>query len=517
MRVRIMSAYEAVMKIESDSTLAVDGFFGSCFPEELALELENRFLETGEPRNLTLMYCAGQGDGNGRGLNHLGHKGLLKRVIGGHWGPLPRIQKLAAENEIEGYNLPQGVISHMFRDIAAGKPGVLTHVGLNTFVDPRIEGGKVNSSAREDIVELISIHDQEYLFYKTRPVHFALLRGTSADENGNVTMEKESLSVEMLSVAAACKNSGGKVIVQVERLVKAGTLNPKLVKIPGIYVDTIVIASKPEYHMQTFSEQYNPSYSGEIRIPLETVKPMEMDERKIICRRAAMELKEYAVINLGIGMPEGVASVANEEGIVDKVIPTVEPGPIGGVPASGVSFGCAANPEAVIDQPNQFDFYQGGGLDMAFLGLAQVDRNGNVNVSKFGKRIPGCGGFIDITQNAKKVAYCGTFTADGLKIEVCEGGLKIIKEGKVKKFIKDVEQITFSGKYALKTGQPVLYITERAVFELTKEGVMLKEIAPGIRIKEDILDQMDFEPCMPDTIQKMDIRIFMKQKMGLKV
>jgi propionate CoA-transferase len=506
MGVRFLSASQAVEEIESSKTLATDGFIGGAFPEELAVELEKRFLKTSLPKNITLVYCAGQGDGKERGLNHLGHKGLLKKVIGGHWGLVPKIQKLAIENEIEAYNLPQGIISQLFRDIAAAKPGLLTHVGLNTFVDPRLQGGKINSRTTEDIVEVMKIRGREYLFYNTFPIDYALLRGTSADENGNVTMEKEGFTLEMLSVASACKNSGGKVIVQVERIVKSGTLDPREVKIPGILVDIIVVASSPLYHMQTFGEQYNPSYSGEIKIPLSHAKPLGMDERKIITRRAAMEIKKGSIINLGLGMPEGISVIANEEGIIDDFTLTVEAGPIGGIPASGLNFGCSINPQAIINQPDKFDFYHGGGLDMAFLGLAQVDSHGNINVSKFGARIPGCGGFIDITQNAKEVVFCGTFTASGLEIAIEDGKIKILKEGKVNKFVKEVEQITFSGKYAQKTGQKVLYVTERAVFELVDQGLMLIEIAPGVNLEKDILSLMEFKPIISDNIKLMDIR-----------
>jgi propionate CoA-transferase len=510
MTVKFSDAREAVKDIRPGSTLATDGFVGAAFPEELAVELEKRFLETGSPDNLTLVYCAGQGDGGSRGLNHLGHEKLLGRVIGGHWGLVPAIQKLAVENKIEAYNLPQGVMSQLFRDIAAHKPGLITHVGLGTFIDPELSGGKLNSVTTENIVERIAVDGKDYLFYKTFPVDYAFLRGTYADENGNVSMEKEGFSLEVLSVAAACKNSGGRVIVQVEKVVRAGTIDPRMVKIPGIYVDTIVVASKPEYHMQTFGEQYNPAYSGEIQVPARQIRRMEFSERKIICRRAAMELQPGAVVNLGIGMPEGISSVENEESRADRYMMTVEAGPIGGVPASGLSFGCSANPVAIIDQPYQFDFYHGGGIDMAFLGLAQVDAQGNINVSRFGKQIPGCGGFIDITQNAREVVFCGTFTASGLKIEVENGNLRIKNEGKIKKFINSLEHITFSSIYARKVKQKVLYVTERCVFRLSEKGLMLTEIAPGIDLENDIIDKMEFKPVIDPNLKIMDKHLFDK-------
>jgi propionate CoA-transferase len=508
-----LTAEQAAEWIGDNQSVLLGGFIGSVVPEAIERAIGERFESSGSPKNLTLVFAAGQGDGKDRAINHLAKQGLVTQAIGGHWGLVPKLQKLAVEEEIQGFNLPQGIISHLLRDTAAGKLGTISKVGLGTFVDPRVEGGKINAVTKKERVEVIKLHGEEHLFYHRLPIDVAILRGTSADESGNITMEDECLIVESLAAAQAAKNSGGRVIVQVKRVVQSGKLDPHAVKVPGIFVDAVVVCDSPQEHMQTFATQMNPAFvgRGKKRAPLKvstTNRGLKLDAKTIIARRAAMELQRGAILNLGIGVPEYIAGIAQEAGILNEFVLTVEPGAVGGLPAGGLDFGASLYPQAIISQDQMFDFYDGGGIDQAFLGLAQCDQKGDINVSRFGDKIAGCGGFINITQNAKQVYFCGTFTAKGLSIECKDSQLRIVKEGEQRKFLSQVEQITFSAKQADLNNKPILYITERAVFKLRHAELELVEIAPGIDLDRDILPHMEFEPKISASLSEMDKSIF---------
>ncbi|HEY6169397.1 MAG TPA: malonate decarboxylase subunit alpha [Verrucomicrobiae bacterium] len=489
----IVSAAEAVAAIPSGATVAVGGFVGAGHPEALTAALEQHFLETNSPRDLTLLYAAGQGDRESRGLNHLAHAGLVKRVIGGHWGLAPKLGRLALDNQIEAYNFPQGVVCVLLREIAARRPGVFTKVGLNTFVDPQHSGGRMNSRTTEPLIERLTLDGETWLRYRTFPVTVGLIRATSADRRGNLTMEREGLIGEVLPIAQAAKNHGGIVIAQVERIVERID-DPKSVRVPGVLVDYLVV-SEPAQHAQTFGEQFNAAFvsAGNDHA---AVAPLPFSERKIIGHRALMEIRRGDIVNLGIGLPETVAAVAAETGRLNEFTLTVESGPIGGVPASGLSFGCSHFPEVIIDQPAQFDFYDGGGLDVAVLGAVEVDAEGSVNVSTYAGRFAGVGGFVNIAQSARRVVFCCTFRACELEVTVEDGALRIVREGRHAKFVKRVQQVCFHGPSALARGQQVIFVTERAVFELAREGLRLIEVAPGIEPANDILPLMEFTPAL---------------------
>jgi len=510
-----MTKQAAAALIKDGDTVALSGSGGGVMEPRVTLEaIEARFLATGSPANLTLVHASGIGNKVRDGITRFAHPGMIRRVVGGHWGWSPEMQAMAVNNEIEAYNFSQGVICQLFREIAAQRPGLITKTGMFTFVDPRESGGKLNSITKEDLVDLVTLSGEEYLWYKTFPINVAIIRGTTSDEFGNISMEQEPAFLDGLALAQASHNSGGIVIAQVKYLASGGTIPPKSVRIPSIFIDAVVVDPAQQ---QTGEGEYNPAFSGDVKIPLEALGEFPLSERKVVARRASMELFEGAVINLGFGMADGVASIVAEEGVSDTITMTIEQGIYGGVPAKGAIFGVASNPVAMIDECAQFDFYSGHGLDLAFLGLAQVDKMGNVNVSKFGKTISGSGGFIDISQSAKKIVFCGTFTAGGLKVEIYPDRVKIKQEGKFKKFVGMVEHKTFSTEAAKHLGQQVLYVTERAVFEACDQGLRLLEIAPGIDIQRDILDQMDFVPVISDDVKSMDVRLFREELMQIEL
>lgn len=526
MQNKIIKAEEAAKMIQDGHTIGTNGIGAIGFPDMVVDALDKRFQNTGEPRDLTLVFAAGQAPFEIRALvNQLAQEGLMKRVICGHWDSARMLSKMAAENKLEAYNLPQGQIAQLFRAIAARKPGHLSRIGVQTFVDPRQQGGKINEAATEDLVSLMEIDGKEYLFYKSFPIHVAIIRGTTADPAGNISIEKEATPVDSLELAMAAKACNGKVIVQVERMTKEETMDLNQVYIPGEFVDAVVINPSQK---QTFIEDYNPAYTGEIRDinprkTYEKIKSMSSGitaERKaedyVIGRRAALELIKGAVLNVGLGIPEIVSSIASEEGVSDKFTLTVEAGPFGGTPVGGISFGAALNPTRVFSQPTMFEFIGGGGLDRTFVGFAQADVSGNVNVSKLGKRFIGVGGFVDITQSAKSVVFCGTFMGGEMEMKIENGELRIIKDGKYPKFLENVEQISFSGDFARQIGQKVLFVTERAVFELSESGLTLTEIAPGVDLRKDILDKMAFEPAVAEDLKTMDMKVFSDGALGLK-
>jgi propionate CoA-transferase len=510
---KIISASDAAKLVESGHHVLISGSGGGhAVPEAPLAEIETRFLREGLPRDLTVIHIVGIGDRFSKGAGHFAHEGLIKRSITSALVDSPGLIPLARENRIESYTLPQGVLSQIMREIAGGRPGLITKTGLHTFVDPRQRGGRQSEKAEEDLVELMTIDGEEWLRFKPLRFDIAFLRGTTADEDGNVTMEQEAILGEMISMAQATRRTGGIVVVQVKRLARAGTLPAKHVKIPGILVDYVVV---DPHQRQTYATDYDPLYAGEYRVATTTVEPIPFGPRKIVARRAAMELTPGAICNLGAGISTGISAIAAEEGIIDRITLTNEQGFIGGAPATGPDSGAAQNYHAAVDQPYQFDFYDGGGLDIAFLSFGEIDSAGNVNVSRFADKIIGIGGFVNISQNAKHVVFSGTFTAGGLELAAADGALRIVREGRHPRFIENVEQICYCARFAREQGRTALYVTERAVLRACDGPLEVIEIAPGIDLATDVLARMNFRPRISPQLKRMDRRLFSPELMCL--
>jgi acyl CoA:acetate/3-ketoacid CoA transferase len=504
---KFMDAGAAAALVNDGDTVAIGGNGAGMTSAEAIFEaIERRFLETGHPRDLTLVHSLGLGDRANRGANRFAHVGLLRKMIGAHFTWSPKISQLIREEKIEAYCFPGGVVQHLLREIGARRPGLFTHSGLGTFVDPRQDGGRCNARSREDLVELLHIDGKEVLRYKPFKVDVAIIRGTYADTRGNLSPEEEAIDMDIHTMALAAHNSGGVVLAQVRQIVEAGTLNPRQVRVPGIMIDAVV----EDRSQQLFYEMgYDPTICGARRAHLgQFAAPLpEKLERRIIARRAALVLRSGASLNFGFGIPGGIFGVIAEQGLADSLWMTVEQGVHNGRLLDDTLFGAARNPEVILSSLEQFDYYSGGGVDIAFLGMGEADEAGNVNVSHLGGNLIGPGGFMEIAQNAKKVVFCGTFDAQGAKVSWESGRLSVVAAGRVRKFVKRVERITFSGEYARQAGQEVLYVTERAVFRLGPVGMELIEIAPGIEIERDILPYMDFRPSV-GVVERMVDSVF---------
>ncbi|MDR0847484.1 MAG: hypothetical protein LBN10_00335 [Propionibacteriaceae bacterium] len=515
---RVLTSLDAVGLVRDGDTVGVQGIIATSVAEELIQALATRFRETGTPKGIKLFYESGIGDNAEGGMNALAIEGLVGELFCGHLGTSPKMAALVTANAFPAFIVPQGVNAQLVRAAAGHKPGVVTSVGLGTFADPRIEGCYGNQAARDSgkkVVEVVNFDGEEYLRYLPRSFDVCFIRATSADEVGNLSIEKESIQFDQLEMAIATHNSGGIVIAQVERIVERASLKPKDVVIPGLLVDYVVVADPINQRQCIADDFYHPEWSGETRMPLSGIKSVPLNERKAMGRRAAFLLKEGYHVNLGIGVPETVADVAAEEGVSDKIAMSVEAGIFGGVPLGGLRITSAINPECIISHVATFDIYDGGGIDLAVLGSAEVDKVGNVNVSKFNGRAVGPGGFVNISASSKIVAFVGAFTAGGAEFEIAEGKLTIKNEGRHIKYKSQVEQITFSGEVAARAGKEVYYISERAVFRLTPDGLELIEVAPGVDMDKDVLGRMEFKPLISKDLKQMDPRIFTDAAMGL--
>lgn len=515
-----VSPQEAASMIESNSTVATIGMTLVSASESILKAIEQRYLEEKAPNGLTLVHSCGQSDRD-RGIQHFAHEGMLKRIIGGHWGLQPKMMELISENKVLAYCIPQGQFAQLYRSMAGGEPGKITKVGLGTFVDPRLEGGKMNELTKSapDISQIVTINEEEYMCYNPIPLDYVMIRGTYVDEAGNLTTDEEAMQLEVFSAVMACKKFGGRVIAQAKYRVKNGELHCKRVTVPGVFIDAVVVCPEPEVdHRQTHSFAFNPAYCGDIKVPVNQSDSLPLSVRKLIGRRALMELTRNDVLNVGTGIPNDVVGpIIAEEGIDEDVTVTVESGIYGGIPMGGVDFGIAKNNFALVRHDDQFDYYNGAGVDITFMGAGELDAAGNVNATRLGPLPTGAGGFVDITTNAKHVVFCSTFTGKGLKCSFDGQQLHIDQEGGLIKMVDHVTQVSYNGTIARRKKQKVHFVTERAVFELREEGVVLTEIAPGIDLQTQILDLMEFAPIISRDLKQMDQRLFCENgPFGLK-
>ena len=521
-RKSILSPEEAAQLIPSGGTVTVSSSAAQLVPDKVLAGIEARFLATGEPTGLTMVFPVAVGDSFGTvGMDHLAYPGLIKRLIGGSYvngpasKPAPKIYAMILGDQVEAYNLPLGVLMHLHRDIAAKKPGVITKIGLGTFVDPRDRGGRMNGVTPPDLIEVIQLRGEEWLLFRAFPIDVAIIRGTTADVNGNITTEHEGVTLAVLAQATAAHNSGGKVIAQVKRIVAAGTLDPQKVKVPGILVDALVV--DPEQRQNT-GIAYDPAISGEIRAAAFPVEPVPLGPEKAIARRALMQIRPGDIVNLGFGISSLVPQIAFEERVFDQLNFTVEQGAVGGLPLTGFAFGASHNPEAIIDSPAQFDLIDGGGVTVGCLAFAEVDGSGSVNVTRLKAQphvLAGAGGFINIAMGTRKLVYCGTLMAGGLDIRIEAGSVYIAQDGRFQKFVEKTQDVTFNGRQGAEQRQEVWYVTERCVFRLTRKGLELVEVAPGIDVDRDIRAKVGFPLQVAADCRAMDARIFRTEPMGL--
>jgi acyl CoA:acetate/3-ketoacid CoA transferase len=519
-----MSPDDAARLIPDGAVVAISSSSGLNTPDRMVRAIGERFAREGRPGALTTVHPIGTGDMYGiPGIDHLARPGLIKRVIAGSYPsgpsslPIPAIWRLIVEDRVEAYNLPSGLIFDMLRSAAAGTAGVLTSVGLDTFVDPRREGGKMNRAAREDIVRVVELDGAEWLHLRPLAPDVAIIRGTSADVRGNVSMEHEAAPLGALDLALAARNAGGLVIAQVKQLETSGPLPTRQVHVPCSMVDVVVV--DPD-QVQATETPYDPALSGEARVDLGTLEAEPFGIEKVIARRAALELAASDVAALGFGVSALVPRILLEEGLHSQVTWTIEQGPVGGVPVTGFAFGCALNADAIIPSPQQFTFFQGAGFDCAFVSFLQIDRAGNVNVSKLAKRpylTAGVGGFIDITARGRKLVFGGTFTTAGLDVTIEGGRVAIRQDGKIQKLVPEVEQVTFSGRRGREQHQEVTVVTERCVLQQTEAGLTVTEIAPGVDLERDVLAQAGFPLRVDPDLIEMDPRLFRPEPMGLEL